>query len=135
MLKIKTMKYIRAIFSGIMVWIAVSLSFYILEQTLFVKDSFFWQSFMVSIWIVFFAIGSAKFYYFKNYQMSGLQLGIIMSLTALFLDIIITVPFVEIPNGRSYESFFTSPALWILAFLNAFSVFIWQKQNHKKTPA
>lgn len=64
--------------------------------------------------------------------MSGLQLGIIMSLTALFLDIIITVPFVEIPNGRSYESFFTSPVLWILAFVNAFSVFLWKKGNKVK---
>lgn len=126
------MKYIRAIFSGILVWIAVSLSFYVLEQILFVKDSFFWQSFMVTIWIVFFAIGSAKFYYSKNYNMSGLQLGIIMSLTALFLDILITVPFVEIPNGRSYESFFTSPVLWILALVNAFSVFLWKKGSKVK---
>ena len=126
------MKYIRAIFSGILVWIAVSLSFYVLEQILFVKDSFFWQSFMVTIWIVFFAIGSAKFYYSKNYNMSGLQLGIIMSLTALFLDVLITVPFVEIPNGRSYESFFTSPVLWILVLVNVFSVFLWKKGSKVK---
>jgi hypothetical protein len=126
------MKYIRAIFSGILVWIAVSLSFYILEQILFVKDSFFWQSFMVTIWIVFFAIGSAKFYYSKNYNMSGLQLGIIMSLTSLFLDVLITVPFVEIPNGRSYESFFSSPVLWILALVNVFSVILWKKGSKVK---
>ncbi len=87
---------------------------------------------MVTIWIVFFAIGSAKFYYSKNYNMSGLQLGIIMSLTALFLDVLITVPFVEIPNGRSYESFFTSPVLWILALVNAFSVFLWEKGARSK---
>lgn len=128
------MKYLRAVFSGILVWIAVSLSFYLLEQILFVKDSFFWQSFMVTIWIVFFAIGAAKFYYSKKYKMSGLQLGIIMSLTALFLDVFITVPFVEIPNGRSYESFFSSPVLWILAFVNAFSVFLWRKQNNQNIP-
>lgn len=123
------MRYIRAIFSGILVWFAVSLSFYILEQIPVVKDSFFWQSVIVAICIVFFAIGAAKFYYLKNYKMSGLKLGIIMSLTALFLDVIITVPFVEIPNGRSYESFFTSPVLWILAFVNAASVFLWRKLN------
>jgi hypothetical protein len=128
------MKYIRAIFSGILVWFAVSLSFYILEQIPVVKDYFFWQSVIMAILIVFFAIGAAKFYYLKKYKMSGLQLGIIMSFTALFLDVIITVPFVEIPNGRSYESFFTSPVLWILAFVNAVSIFIWRKQNNKKTP-
>ncbi|CAC9974888.1 DUF5367 family protein [Flavobacterium panici] len=123
------MKYIRAIFSEILVWFAVSISFYILEQIPVVKDSFFEQSVIVAISIVFFAIGAAKFYYLKNYKMSGLKLGIIMSLTALFLDIIITVPFVEIPNGRNYESFFTSPILWILAFVNAVSVFLWRKLN------
>ncbi|OWU90326.1 hypothetical protein DBB36_15665 [Flavobacterium sp. WLB] len=123
------MKYIRAIFSGILVWFAVSISFYILEQIPVVKDSFFWQSVIVAICIVFFAIGAAKFYYLRNYKMDGLKLGIIMSHTALFLDIIITVPFVEIPNGRNYESFFTSPILWILAFVNAVSVFLWRKLN------
>lgn len=133
-LKIKNMKYIRALFSGILIWFAVSFSFYILEQIPVVKDSFLWQSVIAAISIVFFAIGSAKFYYRKNYKINGLQLGIIMSLTALFLDVIITVPFVEIPNGRSYESFFTSPILWILAFVNAVSVFLWRKQINKKTP-
>ncbi|WP_343695025.1 DUF5367 family protein [Flavobacterium sp.] len=128
------MKYFRAIFSGILVWAGVSFSFYILENILIVNDAFFWQSFMTTIFIVFFAIGSAEFYYIKNYKMSGLRLGIIMSLTALFLDVIITVPYVEIPNGRSYESFFASPVLWILAFVNAFSVFLWRKLNNKKTP-
>jgi hypothetical protein len=128
------MKYIRALFSGILVWFAVSISFYILEQIPVVKNSFFLQSVIVAICIAFFAIVAAKFYYLKNYKMSGLQLGIIMSLTALFLDVIITVPFVEIPNGRSYESFFTSPVLWVLAFLNAISVFLWRKLNNKKTP-
>ncbi len=123
------MNYIRAIFSGILVWFGVSLFFYILEQIPVVKDSFFWQSIIVAISIVFFAIGAAKFYYLKKYKISGLQLGIIMSLTALFLDVIITVPFVEIPNGRNYESFFTSPVLWILAFVNAVSVFLWRKLN------
>lgn len=128
------MKYIRALFSGILIWSAVSFSFYILESIPVIKESFFWQSVIVAICIVFFAIGAAKIYYLKNDKMNGLQLGVIMSLTALFLDVIITVPFVEIPNGRSYESFFTSPILWILAFLNAFSVFLWRKQNNKKTP-
>lgn len=125
--KIKIMKYFRALFSGILVWTAVSLSFYILGIIPLIRESFFWQSVITAICIVFFAIGAAKFYYLKNYKINGLQLGIIMSLTALFLDVIITVPFVEIPNGRSYQSFFTSPILWILAFVNAFSVFIWKK--------
>lgn len=133
--KTKLMRFFRAIFSGILVWIAVSLSFYVLEKVYFLEQSFLWQSILTIVFIVFFAIGAAKFYYRKEYKMSGLQLGIIMSVTALILDVFITVPYVEIPNGRSYESFFTSPVLWILAFTNAFTVYIWKKrQDLKKTP-
>ena len=133
--KTKIMRFFRAVFSGILVWIAVSLSFYVLEKVYFLEESFLWQSILTTIFIVFFAIGAAKFYYLKEYKMSGLQLGIIMSATALILDVFITVPYVEIPNGRSYESFFTSPVLWILAFTNAFTVYIWKKkQDIKKTP-
>ncbi|MEG0851878.1 DUF5367 family protein [Flavobacterium plurextorum] len=129
------MRFFRAFFSGILVWIAVSFSFYVLEKVYFLEESFLWQSILTTIFIVFFAIGAAKFYYLKKYNMSGLQLGIIMSATALILDVFITVPYVEIPNGRSYESFFTSPVLWILAFTNAFTVYIWKKkQDIKKTP-
>lgn len=133
--KTKIMRFFRAVFSGILVWIAVSLSFYVLEKVYFLEQSFLWQSILTIVFIVFFAIGAAKFYYLKECKMSGLQLGIIMSVTALILDVFITVPYVEIPNGRSYESFFTSPVLWILAFTNAFTVYIWKKrQDLKKTP-
>lgn len=79
--------------------------------------------------IVFFGSIGAKIYYQKVPNTNGLKLGIVMSLTALILDVLVTVPFVEIPNGRSYFSFFTSPVLWILAILNAFSVyFYWKKK-------
>lgn len=121
------MRYSRAVFSGILVWIGVSFSFYILGIIPVMKESFFLQSIITAVCIVFFAIGAAKFYYRQKYKMNGLLLGLIMSITALILDLIITVPFVEIPNGRTYQSFLTSPILWILAFENAFSVFLWKK--------
>ncbi|WP_281232390.1 DUF5367 family protein [Flavobacterium gelatinilyticum] len=124
------MKYLSALSSGILVWIGVSLSFYILEKVPVVKDSFYVQSAITAFLIIFFAIGSAKLFYRKN-EMNGLKLGIIMSVTALVLDVIITVPFVEIPNGRSYESFFTSPVLWILAFVNAISVYLWKRNQYR----
>jgi len=129
------MYYIRAIVSGIIIWICISLSFYVLEKIPIIKHSFQLQSAITVFLSVFFALRAAKFYYAKNYKMNGLKLGIIMSVTALLLDVLITVPFVEIPNGRSYESFFTSPVLWGLVFVNTFSVYLWRKnQINKKTP-
>ncbi|MTH15630.1 DUF5367 family protein [Flavobacterium sp. LC2016-01] len=123
------MNYFRAIFSGFVVWVLVSISFYILDQIPFIQDFFWLQSVIVLFGIVFFGILGAKIYYKKVSKTNGLLLGIVMSLTALILDIFITVPFVEIPNGRSYYSFFSSPILWLLAIINALSVyFYWKKK-------
>lgn len=125
------MNYFRAIFSGLIVWISVSFSFYILGLIPFIKDHFLIQAILVMFGIVFFAISGAKIYYKKVVETNGLLLGIAMSVTALILDIFITVPFVEIPNGRSYYSFFSSPILWILATINALSVyFYWKKKQN-----
>lgn len=45
------------------------------------------------------------------------------ALTALILDALITVPFIEIPNGRSYQSFYTYPLLWLLVVINIATVY------------
>jgi hypothetical protein len=46
-----------------------------------------------------------------------------MPLTALVLDALITVPFVEIQNGRSYYSFFSSSIFWIFVDINSTTVY------------
>ncbi|WP_264524852.1 DUF5367 domain-containing protein [Flavobacterium sp. N502536] len=125
------MKYSRGIFSGFIVWLCVSISFYLFGNTPLLKDYFLVQATIVMVLIVFYAIVGAKFYYQKKYNTKGFTLGILMSATALLLDVLITVPFVEIPEGRSYESFFTSPILWTLAFINSFSVYLYWKRKIK----
>ncbi|MEN2413646.1 DUF5367 family protein [Flavobacterium mesophilum] len=125
------MNYFRVALSGLLVWILVSISFYILDQIPLIKDFFWVQSIIVMFGIFFFGIFGAKIYYRKTPKTNGLQLGIAMSATALILDVLITVPFVEIPNGRSYFSFFNSPVLWLLATINAVSVyFYWKKKQN-----
>ena len=85
------------------------------------------------ILIILYANESALLYYNNGIKIHGLALGMIMSLTALFLDVLITVPFVEIPNGVTYNSFFSSPVLWILATINCVTVYcFWRiKIKHK----
>ena len=123
------MIYLRGMVSGLFVWTCVSLSFYVLGNVPIIKDSFLTQALIVMICISFYAFLAAQFYYKKGYQTNGIITGILISGTALLLDVLITVPFVEIPNGRSYQSFFSSPVLWIMVLISIFSVnFYWRKK-------
>ena len=123
------MVFLRGILAGVFVWICVSLSFYVLELIPSLEDSFSAQALIVMICISLYAYLGAQFYYKKGDQTNGMLVGGIMAGTALLLDILITVPFVEIPNGRNYQSFFSSPVLWILVMVTVFTVyFYWRKK-------
>jgi hypothetical protein len=83
--------------------------------------------------IILYSSTGAYFYYKNGSKTNGLTLGIVMSLTALILDALITVPYVEIPNGRSYQSFFSSPFLWLLALVNVITVYsLWRVKIRAK---
>lgn len=125
------MLYFRGIVSGLFVWTCVSLSFYVLGSIPVIKDFFFVQAFIVMICISFYAFLAAQFYYKKGYRTNGITTGILISGTAFLLDVLITVPFVEIPNGRSYQSFFSSPVLWIFVLITVFTVYFYWKKNIK----
>lgn len=130
--KTPIMKYTRALFSGFLVWLFVSISFYLLENIVILKDQFLIQAAIVMMLIALYASGAAKFYYKKNYRTNALTLGVVMSGTALLLDLLITVPLVEIPNGRGYQSFLSSPVLWILAFVNTMTVYFYSPKKQIK---
>ena len=125
------MVYLRGILAGVFVWICVSLSFYVLELIPSLEDSFSAQALIVMICISLYAFLAAQFYYKKGHQTNGIITGILISGTALLLDILITVPFVEIPNGRGYQSFFSSPVLWILVLITVFTVYFYWKKKIK----
>lgn len=127
------MNYLRAVLSGVILWICVALTFFILEHTPIAKDSLNIQTALICILIVFYASFGASFYYKKGTSTSGIPIGIIMSLTAILLDILIFVPFVEIPKGHTYHDFFSNPLLWILTVLNVLTVyFYWKKRFQSK---
>jgi len=125
------MKYLKGMLSGVFVWLCVNISFYVLENILIIKDSLGTQAFIMMICIALYAYFGAQFYYKKGYQTNGFILGVIISGTALLLDILITVPFVEIPNGRSYANFFSSPLLWILVLITVFIVYFYWRRKMK----
>lgn len=125
------MKHFRAISTGALVWLCVAISFAVLELVPQLKDSLNQQAFIVGILIVPFAIIGASLYYRNGNKENGLMLGLTMAFTALVLDVIITVPFIEVPKGGSYQSFFSYPALWLMVLINVTTVFFFWKLKIK----
>jgi len=58
----------------------------------------------------------AHVYYRRGHKTSGLVLGLVMFLSAIILDAIITVPVFMIPNGIDHLSFFGDPGFWLIGF-------------------
>lgn len=123
------MNYFRAIHSGTIAWLCVVVIFYILENIQFFKESLTIQAIIAAFTIIFYAWFSAWFYYKKAEKKLGLQVGIVITATALILDALVTVPLIEIPKGSSYQAFFSNPLLWILAVINVMTVFIYWKRR------
>lgn len=128
------MNYSRAILSGLIVWICVVITFYILEIMPITKNSLNLQTLIITILIIVYACVGATFYYKKAARTSGLKIGIIMSLTAVSLDVLLFVPLIEFPKGNTYGTFFSNPLLWILSATNAITVFLYWKLKFTRIP-
>ncbi|WP_264537327.1 DUF5367 domain-containing protein [Flavobacterium sp. N1736] len=132
--EIIAMKYLQILLPGVFIWVCVSLSFYILSFVPLINNSFKSEAVIVMIMMVLYANEMALVYYKNGIKIHGLLLGIIMSMTALILDALITVPFIEIPNGRTYSSFFCNPVLCILISINLVTVYyFWRIKIKTKT--
>ncbi|HEX8014422.1 MAG TPA: DUF5367 family protein [Flavobacterium sp.] len=121
------MNYPRAILAGVIAWLCVVITFYVLEHIPFFNKSMTTQAFIAAFTIIFYAWFAAWFYFKKAAKQLGFQAGIVITGTALILDVLVTVPLIEIPKGSSYEAFFSNPLLWILAVLNVLTVFVYFK--------
>ena len=103
-----------------------------MENISVIKDFFMAQAVIIIIAISFYALLSAAIYYRKEDKPNGLLLGIVIAASALLLDVLITVPFIEIPNGRSYQTFFSNPLLWLLVSITIFSVYFYWRQKIRR---
>ena len=126
------MKPFRAILSGSLVWILVLSVFLVFGFIPALKDSQIQQGLIIGILIIPFATLGATVYYKKGDQTNGLTIAVMMVLTALGLDAVITVPFFEIPyNGGSYSKFFTDPLLWVLVVENMTVIYFYWRWKAK----
>lgn len=125
------MKVLRAVVSGILVWSLVFSGFIILSFIPGIKEDETLQGIIAFIFIIPFAYLGTSFYYRNGTADNALIVGVTMAVTALLLDMAITVPFVEVPDGGSYSGFFTSPVLWILVTEELVVVFLYRKLKVK----
>lgn len=121
------MKVSRAILSGIIIWVLIFVSFTVMSFIPVIKDSELQQNLILYIILLPIVIIGAKFYYKKGSKANGLLLGLLISITGLLLDAIITIPVVIIPHGGDYMSFYLDPLLWgIIAEFILITYFYWK---------
>ncbi|MGW9684001.1 DUF5367 family protein [Flagellimonas sp. 2504JD1-5] len=108
------MKTLRAIGIGVLIWIlgvsTYALSFYlpIMDDKEQQANAVLFAAVIPLVWT------GARLYYKKGAKMNGRQLGQTLFLTSAILDALITVPFMIIPNGGSYHTFFTDLGFWLI---------------------
>jgi len=109
------MKTKRAIIIGIAIW-SIAVLLYSISHYIPILENADTQGNLVLMIVVLPLVWfGCHFYYRKDTKSHGLKVGLTMLLTAVFLDALITVPFIIIPSGGSYYSFFTSIEFWIIA--------------------
>lgn len=108
------MKNLRALQSGIIVWVLIFLTFTLMSFLPIIKDSTDVQNVIVLLMIIPFVMIASTFYYKKGTETNGIYLGLIIVITCLILDAIITLPLVIIPKGGTYASFFIEPGLAVM---------------------
>lgn len=109
------MKTIRALLTGIIVWI-LGVAVFITSFYIPLIDNLELQSnIALAIGLIPLSWLGAKNYYTKYREVSGYQLAFIMVAIAIVLDAIITVPVLIIPAGGSYEAFFGAASFWLIA--------------------
>ncbi len=58
-----------------------------------------------------------KLYYKSGSITNGFKVGLAFFLVAAILDALITVPFLVIPSGGSYQEFFLNLGFWVIGLL------------------
>ena len=122
------MKTGRAILSGVLIWFLTFSLFALLYIIPTTHDSTLLQGAIAGVLIIPFAWLGARTYYKIGARSNGLAVGVVMVITALLLDIFITVPLVSKPfQDIDHAQFFTNPLLWIIAAEAVLVIWVYYK--------
>ena len=111
----KNFKLKSVVISAIIVWILAVLAFIASYFFPVMSDPDLQANWVLSIFLIPAATLGAHIYYRKGYKTNGFVLGISMFLVAMVLDALFTVPFLIMPYGGTYLSFFSDPGFWLIA--------------------
>ncbi len=108
------MKTLRTIGIGTLIWV-LGVTFYTLSFFVPIMENAELQAnatlFLAIIPIV--GIG-CKLYYRNNRQAHGFLVGLVFFGISAIWDALITVPFLVVPSGGSYQSFFIDTNFWLI---------------------
>ena len=111
------MKTIRALLIGGLLW-GLGVTAFIVSFFIPVLENPETQANLVLfITVVPLTWWGSKTYYQKGLKMHGSLLGFLFFGVAGLLDACITVPFLVIPQGGSYGTFFGDPGFWVIGLL------------------
>ncbi len=110
------MKTVRALAIGILVWILGVSAFTALYEVPFMENRYLQANIGLALVVPPLVWLGAWLYYRKAKSTHGIKLGLLLLLASATLDALITVPFLMIPYGGSYASFFGSADFWLIAF-------------------
>ncbi len=124
------MKTGRAIGSEVLIWSLVFTLFGVLDVIPATRDSIWLQGVVACTLVIPIALTAATFYYKTGSKFNGVAVALVMVTAALLLDVLITVPFFEMPyHGRSHFDFFTHPLLWIIVLEDVVIIYLYYRMK------
>ena len=109
------MKSLKAVLIGVFIWF-LGASFYTASYLFpFLKNVELQANLTLAIALIPNAWLGARLYYKWQPNTHGLHVGLVVLLTAILLDALITVPFFILPAGGSYLGFFGTASFWFIA--------------------
>ncbi|MEP4091268.1 DUF5367 family protein [Reichenbachiella sp.] len=127
------MKIIRAILVAILIWLLGVMVFMMAYSVRLVNDLELQSNLALATALIPLGWYGTKYYYRKGSKFHGQLLGLVMVSTAIFLDVIITVPLLIIPAGGNYLEFFGAISFWLIAMEYFLVILIYWRLN-VKTP-
>lgn len=108
------MKFFRAVLIGLIIWV-LGVSIFLLSYFFpIMKDLDFQANLVLSLVVLPLVWAGAWMYYQKKGTIHGLKLGMVLFATSALMDALVTVPYLMVPFGGSYYSFFTAPGFWLI---------------------
>jgi len=107
------MKIPRAIGAGALIWALIFVEWSILIFTPVFKDLGSWLYAIHYVVLIPIVIFGASVYYKNKDAANGFLIGVIMLITGVILDAVITIPFFTKPQGIGYATYYLNPLMLI----------------------